>query len=120
MSTFCGAALEKIVFSLKPLSPMGPRWYCLPSRVVLPHRKQSIKLASWPYVFINLSYSDWYQLPVLAEMLEAKLARTPKAYVVHIEGEHGDEYLAVAKDNFDVVGNVEIPFDPSAYAPQVR
>jgi len=71
------------------------------------------KLANWPYVFIPLSYSDWYQLPVLSDMLEAELGRTPKAYVVHIEGWHGEEYLAVAEDNFDVVGDVEVPLDPA-------
>jgi hypothetical protein len=74
-------------------------------------------LAKWPYVFITMSYSDWYQLPVLAEMLEAELGRTPKAYVVHVSGEHGilygEEYLAVAENNFDVVGDVEVPDDPA-------
>lgn len=74
------------------------------------------KLAVWPYVFINLSYSDWYELPVLAKMLEDKLSVAPgaaKAYVIHIWGEHGEEYLGTAEDNFDVVGDVEIPFDPT-------
>jgi hypothetical protein len=70
-------------------------------------------LAKWPYVFTTLSYSDWYQLPVLSDMLEAELDRTPKAYVVHIWGEHGDEYLAVAEDNFDVIADVEVPLDPA-------
>jgi hypothetical protein len=78
-----------------------------------------LKLAKWPYVFLNLSYSDWNQLPVLSAMLEAELGHTAKAYVLHIEGEHGDEYLAVAEDNFNVVGHAEIPFDPSAYGPLV-
>jgi hypothetical protein len=77
------------------------------------------KLAKWPYVFLSLSYSDWYQLPVLADILEAELGRTPKAYVVHIEREHGDEYLATAQDNFNVVGHAEIPYDPSEYGPLV-
>jgi len=77
------------------------------------------KLAEWPYVFISLSYSDWYQLPVLADMLEAELGRTPKAYVVHIWGEHGEEYIAQAENNFDVVGDAQIPFDPSEYGPLV-
>jgi hypothetical protein len=78
-----------------------------------------LKLAKWPYVFLSLSYSDWYQLPVLSNILEAELGRTPKAYVVHIEGEHGDEYLAVAEDNFDVVGHAQIPFNPTDYGPLV-
>ena len=71
-----------------------------------------LNLAQWPYVFIPLSYSDWYQLPVLADMLEAELEvgdGAVKAYVVHIADEHGDDYLAVAEDNFDVVGDVEVP-----------
>jgi len=68
------------------------------------------KLAKWPYVFNTLSYSDWYQLPVLSDMLEAELERTPKAYVAHIEDPHGDEYLAVAEDNFEVIGDVEVPY----------
>jgi hypothetical protein len=69
-----------------------------------------LKLASWPYMFITCSYSDWYQLPVLSDMFEAELGRTPKAYVAHIEDPHGEEYLAVAEDNFDVVGDVEVPY----------
>lgn len=75
------------------------------------------KLAQWPYVFVTLSYSDWYQLPVLADILEADLSKaegTVKAYVVHIEGEHGDEYLATTEDNFDVVDSVQIPFVPES------
>jgi len=76
----------------------------------------SLKLASWPYVFIPLSYSDWYQLPVLSDMLEAELGVEDgevRAYVAHIWGEHGEDYLAVAEDNFDVVGDVEVPLDPA-------
>jgi hypothetical protein len=59
---------------------------------------------------MTLSYDDWYQLPVLSDILEAELGRTPKAYVAHMWGEHGEEYLAVAEDNFDVIGDVEIPW----------
>ena len=77
-------------------------------------RNDSDKLPSWPYAFITLSYSDWYQLPVLADMLEDKLGRTPKAYVVHIEGEHGDDYLGVADSFFDIYHEVEVPLDPGA------
>jgi len=73
-------------------------------------RNNPDKLASWSYVFITLSYSDWYQLPVLSNMLEAELGRTPRVYVAHMEGEHGEEYLAVTEDYFDVVGDVEFPY----------
>jgi len=75
------------------------------------------KLAVWPYVFINLSYSDWYELPVVAPMLEEALGvgkGEVTAYVVYIDGEHGDEYLATSEAHFDVVGTAEIPFDPTA------
>jgi hypothetical protein len=75
------------------------------------------KLALWPYVFINLSYSDWYELPVLADTLEEALGKGEgevTAYVVRIEGEHGDEYYGVADDNFDIVNppGVEVPYNP--------
>ena len=75
-----------------------------------PIANDPLKLASWPYVFITMSYSDWYQLPVLSDILEAELGRTPKAYVAHMWGDHGEEYLAVAEGNFDVIGDVEIPW----------
>ena len=81
-----------------------------------PMANEPDKLASWPYVFITLSYSDWYQLPILSDMLEAELGRTPKAYVAHIGGlgaQHGEEYLTVAEDNFDVVGDAEVPYWPT-------
>ena len=75
-----------------------------------------LKLAKWPYMFITMSYSDWYQLPVLSDMLEAELEAgngDVRAYVAHIWGWHGEEYLAVAEDNFTVVGDVEVPLDPA-------
>ena len=74
-----------------------------------------LKLTSWPYVFLTVPYSDWYQLPVLSDMLEAELGvgdGEVRAYVVH-EDEHGEEYLVVAENNFDVVGDVEVPLDPA-------
>jgi hypothetical protein len=78
-----------------------------------PIANDRLRLASWPYVFMTLSYSDWYQLPVLSDMLKAELGRTAKAYVVYMGDpvdQHGLEYLAVAEDNFDVVAEVELPW----------
>ena len=78
-----------------------------------PIANDPLRLASWPYVFMTLSYSDWYQLPVLSDMLKAELGRTAKAYVVYMGDpvdQHGLEYLAVAEDNFDVVADVELPW----------
>jgi hypothetical protein len=75
-------------------------------------RNDPDKLASWPYVFITLSYSDWYQIPVLYDMLAAQID-TPKAYVTHI-GEwgavHGQEYLQVTKDEFGADNVIDAGF----------
>jgi len=67
------------------------------------------KLPSWPYTWVNLSFSDWYQIPVLYDMLDAQVLpdgdRSPKAYVVYIDNPHGFEYRDTAIDLFGV-GNV--------------
>jgi len=76
-------------------------------------------LPYWPYVFITLSFSDWYQLPVLAQMLaEAHQAyyggnATPTAYIFWQYEAHGEEYLATATTEFpaagiDIVGNASV------------
>ncbi len=51
-------------------------------------------MPSLPYVFVNLSFSDWYEIPVLAEVLKEHGAKT--AYVVYIADLHGIEYAGVA------------------------
>jgi len=61
-----------------------------------PIKNDPEKLAGWPYMFITLSYSNWYQIPVLQDTLEAELGRTPKAYITYIGGmgaTHGIEYM---------------------------
>jgi branched-chain amino acid transport system substrate-binding protein len=65
-----------------------------------------------PYVFINLSFSDHYQLPVFADMCAAKGAKT--AYLISIADLHGVEYGGVATIEFarvgiDVLANVSVP-----------
>jgi ABC-type branched-subunit amino acid transport system substrate-binding protein len=50
---------------------------------------------NWPYVWVSLSFANWYQIPVLQDMLQAKLGRAPKAYMTYIGGAgstHGIEY----------------------------
>jgi hypothetical protein len=74
-------------------------------------RNDPTKLAKWPYVFNTMSYCDWYQLPVLADMLEAELGRIPKAYVVHTYDSLGEEYFAAAEDSFAVIDHVGVPYD---------
>ncbi len=55
------------------------------------------KIDSWPYVWASLSFSNWYEIPVLHDMLDASphVAGDPTAYVTYI-GEagstHGIEY----------------------------
>lgn len=67
------------------------------------------KLASWSNTFINLSFSDWYQIPVLWEMLDEQTLpdgdRAPKAYVIYINNEHGQEYN-LSTENVFGAGNV--------------
>jgi len=63
------------------------------------------KLPVWPYVWINLSFSDWYQVPILWQMLKDKGVSEPKAYVAYIDNEHGAEYLQVTQEVFGA-GNV--------------
>ena len=65
-----------------------------------------------PYVFINLPFSDHYQLPVFADMLAAKGAKT--AYIVTIADLHGVEYGGVAAIEFarvgiDIIASVSVP-----------
>jgi ABC-type branched-subunit amino acid transport system substrate-binding protein len=55
-----------------------------------------------PYLFVTLSFSDWYQLPVLADLLAEAGAET--AFIAYIDDEHGLEYLGVAEEEFDRVG----------------
>jgi len=59
-------------------------------------------LYSLPFVFISLSFSDHYQLPVFADMCAAAGAET--AYMITIADLHGVEYGGVAAMEFDRVG----------------
>jgi len=80
-------------------------------------------LPSLPYTFISLSYSNWYQLPVLADMLAAKGAES--AYVTYIADLHGIEYSGVAGIEFSrvgipILGNVSLPPDLKDFAPIIQ
>lgn len=63
----------------------------------------------WPYVWINLSFANWYEIPVLKGMMdEAVTDRDPIAYVTYIGGlgaEHGLEYTQTTINEFGA-GNV--------------
>jgi branched-chain amino acid transport system substrate-binding protein len=80
-------------------------------------------LPGMPYVFVGLSFSDWYQLPVLADMLKAAGAQT--VYMVCMADVYGVEYGGVGTREFnrvgiEIVGNVTIPIFPDDYAPIIK
>ncbi|OGO01218.1 MAG: hypothetical protein A2Y90_03125 [Chloroflexi bacterium RBG_13_52_12] len=71
-------------------------------------------LPSMPYVFISLSFSDWYEVPVLADILAEKGAKT--AFILYMSDLHGIEYNGVAgvelpKKGISVVGVKAVPPD---------
>jgi hypothetical protein len=63
----------------------------------------------WPYVWINLSFANWYEIPVLKGMMDDVVTgRDPIAYATYIGGlgaEHGLEYSQTTIDEFGA-GNV--------------
>jgi branched-chain amino acid transport system substrate-binding protein len=71
-------------------------------------------MPSMPYVFISLSFSDWYEVPVLADLLASKGAKS--AYVIQMNDLHGIEYAGVAnielpKKGVNIVGAKAVPPD---------
>jgi hypothetical protein len=69
-------------------------------------------LDQWPYVWVNLSFANWYEIPVLKGIMDAACDHDPIAYVTQIGGlgaEHGLEYLQTTVDEFGS-GNV-LPSD---------
>jgi branched-chain amino acid transport system substrate-binding protein len=80
-------------------------------------------LPSLPYVFVTLSFSDWYQLPVFADIMSAAGATT--AYVAYIADLHGIEYSGVAgiefpKKGIEVVGLKSLPPDIKDLSPVIK
>ena len=73
--------------------------------------KDRPNLRDWPYVFVSLSFSNWYQLPILAEMLDDATAES--VYIFWQDDAHGLEYLAASEIYFgakgiDIVGNSSV------------
>ncbi|MCX7911533.1 MAG: amino acid ABC transporter substrate-binding protein [Dehalococcoidales bacterium] len=80
-------------------------------------------LPSLPYVFVSLSFSDWYEVPVLADLLAAKGAKT--AYIMYIADLHGIEYSGVAgielpKKGINIVGIKSVPPDIKDLSPIIK
>jgi branched-chain amino acid transport system substrate-binding protein len=59
-------------------------------------------LPELPYVFGVLNYSDYYQIPVLAEILKGKGVKT--AAIIYINDLHGVEYYHTSLSEFLKVG----------------
>ncbi len=80
-------------------------------------------LPSMPYVFVTLSFSNWYQIPVLAEILADAGAKT--AYVTYIADLHGIEYSGQAGIDFpsngiDIVGVKSLPPEMKDFSPVIK
>jgi branched-chain amino acid transport system substrate-binding protein len=80
-------------------------------------------LPSLPYVFVTLSFSDWYQIPVLADLLQDKGATS--AYIAYIADLHGIEYSGVAgiefpKKGIEIIGVKSIPADMADLSPVIE
>ncbi|UCG63570.1 MAG: amino acid ABC transporter substrate-binding protein [Deltaproteobacteria bacterium] len=80
-------------------------------------------LPSLPYVFVSLSFSDWYELPVFAELLGEAGAKT--AYIMYIGDLHGIEYSGVAgiefpKHGVEIVGIKSVPPGTKDLSPIIK
>jgi len=81
------------------------------------------KLPDLPYLFVSLAFSDWYQIPVFADMMKAAGAKT--AFVMYIGDVFGIEYSGVTKTEFARVGikiveEVSVPPDLKDFAPIIQ
>jgi branched-chain amino acid transport system substrate-binding protein len=80
-------------------------------------------LPSMPYVFVSLSFSNWNQLPVLADLLAEQGAKT--AYIIYIADLFGIEYSGVAgiefpKKGINILGVKSVPPDIKDLSPLIK
>jgi branched-chain amino acid transport system substrate-binding protein len=80
-------------------------------------------LPSLPFVFVTLSFSDWYQIPAFADLLAEKGAKT--AFITYIADLHGIEYSGVAgiefpKRGIEVLGVKSLPPDIKDLNPIIK
>jgi len=80
-------------------------------------------LPSMPYVFVSLSFSDWYEVPVFADLIAEKGAKS--AYITYIADLHGIEYSGVAGIEFanrgiNVLGSKSLPPDIKDLSPVIK
>ncbi len=73
----------------------------------------SKQIDGWPYVWVSLSFSNWYQIPVLYDMLVAEVGPDPTVYMTYIGGAgatHGLEYSQVTTAEFGAPNVVDAGF----------
>jgi len=80
-------------------------------------------LPSLPYLFISLSFSDWYQIPVFADLLAEKGAKS--AYIISMADLFGIEYSGVSsielpKKGINIVGVKSVPPDIKDLSPILK
>jgi hypothetical protein len=71
------------------------------------------QIQNWPYVWVSLSFANWNQIPVLQDMLQAKLGRAPKAYITYIGEQgstHGIEYKTETITQFGAANVIDAGF----------
>lgn len=81
------------------------------------------KLPDMPYIFSVLNYSNHFQMPVFAELMENLGAKT--AFICYVENLHGAEYNLVAQTEFglhniEVVGITSITVDIADMEPIIK
>jgi len=68
----------------------------------------------WPYVWVSSSSADWYQIPVLHDILEEELGHDPVAYITYIGGvyggAHGYEYRYETYNEFAAENVIDAGF----------
>jgi hypothetical protein len=57
---------------------------------------------NWPFSWTSLSFANWYQMPILSEIINAQpeITGNATAYVTYIQDAHGYEYLEAFGDEF--------------------
>ncbi len=80
-------------------------------------------LPSLPYVFVTLSFSTWYEMPVLADMMASKGVKS--AYIVYISDLHGVEYngaagIELGRVGIQILGSKAVPPDIKDLSPVIK
>jgi branched-chain amino acid transport system substrate-binding protein len=81
------------------------------------------EMVNMPYVFTPLNYSNHFQIPVFAQIMEEVGAET--AFIAYLENLHGTEYNLIAQTEFElhgiaVVGQAGFPITIADMEPIVK